>query len=55
MLKREPSLAASLTQTIKTAEARIQNFSEWLKEHFCNWQRTTSFEKAKGGKKGRKL
>lgn len=32
---REPHLAVRLTQTIKTAEARIQNLSEWRKEHFC--------------------
>lgn len=32
---RGPHLAVRLTQTIKTAEARIQNFSEWRKEHFC--------------------
>lgn len=31
----EPRLAVCLTQTIKTAEARIQNLSEWRKKHFC--------------------
>lgn len=28
---REPHLAARLTQTIKTAEARIRNIREWRK------------------------
>lgn len=32
---RTTDLAARLTQTIKTTEARIQNFREWRKEHFC--------------------
>lgn len=37
---REPRLAVCLTQTIKTTEARIQNFSEWWKKHFCISQET---------------
>lgn len=44
-------LAVRLTQTIKTAEARIQNFSEWRKEHFCIGQETR-FKKKKSGTEG---
>lgn len=32
---RGPCLAVRLTQTIKTAQARIQNFSELRNRHLC--------------------
>lgn len=43
----EPHLAGRLTQTIKTAEARIQNLGEGRKGHFCIGQETRFEEKKK--------